>query len=215
MKATVETGAQAPFANLLSGAWGGWPVAVRKPPAKARKPREPTPPWKIGVLLGGIAAIVVGCILFYVGLKPLEPLMGLFTQGMKEPTPAQKEFMDNLNGHLSNAAVPVGIGMVLLLGGFILIKVGLSGPKPKSVEQVVEEKVAERMSRMGVAAQPPAYASPVARPGVGPPRVGALPAPGPRPPATVAGAARLRACSHCRRPLQPHDAFCVYCGTSA
>lgn len=139
---------------------GGVVAKVASSRFKVREPRPEQPAWKLWLLIGGIVVLLGGAAWMYVGLKPLAPLLELFTGGAQAAEKNQ-EFMDHLDEHLGNAAVPVGGGIACLLAGFVMIKVGLSPPKPPTVEELVQKEVERRL-----AAQPTvnASAAPVASP---------------------------------------------------
>lgn len=117
------------------------------------------PAWKLGVLVGGLVLLLAGGAAIYFGVKPLAPLLELFTGGAQAAEKNQ-EFMEDLEGHLGAAAWPVGGGIAALLVGFVLVKVGMAPPKPKSVEELVQEEVARRLG----GAASPGVSVPVAAP---------------------------------------------------
>ncbi len=115
---------------------------------------------KVVCLLVGLGLLVAGAVLAYLGLKPLAPLLELFTGGAAAAE-RHKVWLEDLEAHLGDAAVPVGLGIVFVLAGVVLAKMGLAPPKPKSVEQLVQEEV-ER--RLGAQVPSPAAVAPAPAP---------------------------------------------------
>lgn len=122
---------------------------------KPAKKREPTPPWKVVVLLVGLGAIVLGFFAFKYGLGPAGPIADVMMAG-QNANQQQLDQMEPAIAELQSTSHVVAdvIGLVLSLGGFVMVKVGMSPAKPKSVEQLVQEEVARRLGGTGATSIP-------------------------------------------------------------
>ena len=101
----------------------------------------------------GAGLLLAGALFAYLGLKPLAPLLELSTGGA-QAAERNKPFLDDLERHLGDAALPVGGGVAALLAGFVVLKVGLAPPKPRPVEEQVREQVERRLALHATASPP-------------------------------------------------------------
>lgn len=134
----------------------------------------------MGLVVGGLAALVVGLLLLGFGLVPVKGLVDAVGPvfGGGSPPDDLSERLDASMAALKARALWDGVGFLLVIGGFVTVKVGLAKPQ-KSVEQLVSEEVERRMAAGAV----PAGAPPAMQP-AGPP---AQPPPAPFSPAPRAG----------------------------
>jgi hypothetical protein len=136
---------KAPVAvRAASGSWGQVGlVAVVASRVGSAKPGSR----RVLVAVLGAVALLAGIGLLWYGLSPSKQLMDavgpVFSGG--EPPEDLSERMDAAMAKLKARVIIDGIGFVLLLGGFVMIKAGLAKPQ-KSVAQLVDEEVTRRMA---------------------------------------------------------------------
>lgn len=203
MKAPVVASLVAGSASLLGGRRRGRVVAPRGVRTGVSKQ----------VLLAvGLALLLGGLVLAYVGLRPLSPLWEVIMDG-PSAMKRHEAWMEDLSSHLGDAALPVGLALAAVLAAAVLIQMGVRAPAPPPLEDIVRAEVERRMAGqahapMGTSAMP-LVATPLARPASSTPT--SMPvSPGP----SAAHAARPRPASVPAPELTPvRRTHCSGCGT--
>ena len=162
-------------------------------------------------LLGGVAGIVGGLVLLGYGLAPVVPLVEVVsgTFGGGTPPPDLGEQIDAAMAAAKARVLVDALGFVALLAGFVLVKQALAKPKPRPVEDLVQEEVARRLAAMGAVPAPPSSPPVPGAPAV----VAAAPSPAaavqpPVAPAVAAPAQRRTHCAECGSVLVAGGRLC-------
>lgn len=177
--------------------------------AEVAKAASSAGPRRIGLALAGLAALVVGLLLLGFGLAPLKQMMDTVGPvfGGGEPPADLGERLDASMAALKGRALFTGLGFILALAGFVMLKTGLAKPQ-KSVEQLVNDEVDRRMAamppRIAVAAEPagalPPPLPPPPTPGLvpftAPPPASPSPSPSPSPHTATGGSPAATASTH-------------------
>lgn len=166
------------------------------------------------MVVAGVVGVLGGLGLLAYGLAPAKDLWDAvgptFSGG--PPPDDLSERLDASMAALKARALVDGLGFMALMTGVVLVKMALAGPKPPSVEKLVEAEVARRLAQQGHApmgaatlpltAHPMAAASPV------------MPPPAPVVPASRATTAPSAPAA--RQPIPPSPTrrtHCNACGT--
>lgn len=128
------------------------------------------------MVIVGAVGILVGLVLLAYGLAPVKQIVDVVGPTFSGGPPPDDlgEQLDAAIARLKARALVDVFGFVASLGGIVAVKSALAPPKPKPVEQLVQEEVARRMAGMApvVAANPvassPAAAGPSSSPAASP-----------------------------------------------
>lgn len=126
------------------------------------------------LLLAGVLGVVGGLVLLGIGLAPAKQLWDAVGPTFSGGPPPEDlaERMDAAMAKLKARVLVDVLGFVALMGGILAVHQALAKPKPKPVEQLVQEEVARRMAAFPAGAASPAsvaQAAPVAAPAVSTP----------------------------------------------
>ncbi|MEA3189434.1 MAG: hypothetical protein QOD77_16 [Thermoplasmata archaeon] len=99
---------------------------------------------KAVLLASGLAALLAGAGLLLYGLAPAEAMLDLFGDFKNVQPDSIQNMMDELGARVWLDA----LGAALLVAGIVVAKVALKPPKPKSIEEQVNEAVEARLAAM-------------------------------------------------------------------
>jgi hypothetical protein len=126
----------------------GWSVVAKLAAQGGAKPKV-----NVGLVLGGVVALLLGVGLAGYGLAPAAGFGKVFSAfgGGPPPPDLQQQIQGSIDGLTGRVAWDVA-GIVLFIAGVVCLKLAARKPKPKTVEEQVKEEVERRMAAMGLRA---------------------------------------------------------------